>query len=136
MKPKTKFPPPGRFAAEIVANGGAEIAISQPLVVLSRRGDTRYWRDWSSDVCSSDLDHGKFWAVGDYHWGSLASHIWWSLACQAKCNNDNPQLPRTSHDPILTPNHHNTPPGHHDTPPRSEERRVGKECRSRWSPYH
>src|SRR2546430_10715911 len=23
-----------------------------------------------------------------------------------------------------------------DTPSRSEERRVGKECRSRWSPYH
>src|SRR5258708_28175331 len=23
-----------------------------------------------------------------------------------------------------------------DTHPRSEERRVGKECRSRWSPYH
>ena len=23
-----------------------------------------------------------------------------------------------------------------DTAPRSEERRVGKECRSRWSPYH
>ena len=23
-----------------------------------------------------------------------------------------------------------------DSPPRSEERRVGKECRSRWSPYH
>ena len=22
------------------------------------------------------------------------------------------------------------------TPRRSEERRVGKECRSRWSPYH
>ena len=22
------------------------------------------------------------------------------------------------------------------TTPRSEERRVGKECRSRWSPYH
>src|SRR5574343_1281940 len=32
--------------------------------------------------------------------------------------------------------------GHHfaakggEKPPRSEERRVGKECRSRWSPYH
>ena len=26
--------------------------------------------------------------------------------------------------------------GHFDTPQRSEERRVGKECRSRWSPYH
>ena len=27
---------------------------------------------------------------------------------------------------------------HHSTPlgMRSEERRVGKECRSRWSPYH
>src|SRR2546429_5394066 len=24
----------------------------------------------------------------------------------------------------------------HGHPPRSEERRVGKECRSRWSPYH
>src|SRR3712207_9411521 len=23
-----------------------------------------------------------------------------------------------------------------DSPQRSEERRVGKECRSRWSPYH
>ena len=23
-----------------------------------------------------------------------------------------------------------------DGPTRSEERRVGKECRSRWSPYH
>src|SRR6266436_9276987 len=25
---------------------------------------------------------------------------------------------------------------HRDIPRRSEERRVGKECRSRWSPYH
>ena len=24
----------------------------------------------------------------------------------------------------------------HDDTTRSEERRVGKECRSRWSPYH
>ena len=23
-----------------------------------------------------------------------------------------------------------------EAPKRSEERRVGKECRSRWSPYH
>src|ERR1051326_7684551 len=30
------------------------------------------------------------------------------------------------------------PPGpkRRDGGPRSEERRVGKECRSRWSPYH
>ena len=25
---------------------------------------------------------------------------------------------------------------HYDPDERSEERRVGKECRSRWSPYH
>src|SRR3712207_7727797 len=39
---------------------------------------------------------------------------------------------------ILTPGvarmlERNVPP---DAIPRSEERRVGKECRSRWSPYH
>src|SRR3712207_9551416 len=28
------------------------------------------------------------------------------------------------------------PPGRHTLQLRSEERRVGKECRSRWSPYH
>ena len=27
-------------------------------------------------------------------------------------------------------------PGPNAVPIRSEERRVGKECRSRWSPYH
>ena len=27
-------------------------------------------------------------------------------------------------------------PAKQETPRRSEERRVGKECRSRWSPYH
>src|SRR5260370_9236695 len=27
-------------------------------------------------------------------------------------------------------------PSHFDGTRRSEERRVGKECRSRWSPYH
>ena len=30
----------------------------------------------------------------------------------------------------------NAHPHPHPQPPRSEERRVGKECRSRWSPYH
>ena len=28
------------------------------------------------------------------------------------------------------------PPDQYDAAVRSEERRVGKECRSRWSPYH
>ena len=31
---------------------------------------------------------------------------------------------------------HTPPSGHGRDSIRSEERRVGKECRSRWSPYH
>src|SRR5438034_6431797 len=31
---------------------------------------------------------------------------------------------------------HGRPPARGPLRPRSEERRVGKECRSRWSPYH
>ena len=33
---------------------------------------------------------------------------------------------------VVTPSGGNIP----STADRSEERRVGKECRSRWSPYH
>src|SRR2546430_7936193 len=41
-------------------------------------------------------------------------------------------VPRTK--TSMRPEAHDTAPG---VPPRrSEERRVGKECRSRWSPYH
>ena len=36
-----------------------------------------------------------YWKVK--HWGGLASHIWQSLACQAKHDNDNPWLPGTCH---------------------------------------
>src|SRR3712207_9569859 len=32
----------------------------------SRRRHTRYWRDWSSDVCSSDLAAGAEWAAANY----------------------------------------------------------------------
>ena len=31
---------------------------------------------------------------------------------------------------------HNSPTRPNENEARSEERRVGKECRSRWSPYH
>src|SRR3712207_7229675 len=36
----------------------------------SRRRHTRYWRDWSSDVCSSDLRHwrGRFQPVAAILW--------------------------------------------------------------------
>src|SRR5258708_2127680 len=71
----------------------------------------------SSLLTQKDQIHCPYCYRKVKHWGGLASHIQWSLACQVKHNNDNPQLPRTSHDPILTPNCHNTPLGCHDTPP-------------------
>src|SRR3712207_7430970 len=70
----------------------------------SRRRHTRYWRDWSSDVCSSDLGLPGVAAYEDRHppeAGVESTH-------------------RVAGREVL----------------RSEERRVGKECRSRWSPYH
>src|SRR5690349_24582665 len=67
----------------------------------SRRRHTRSLRDWSSDVCSSDLLKSSpcliFWGVSVRVRSVSLKIVWASL--------------------------------------RSEERRVGKECRSRWSPY-
>src|SRR3712207_8250570 len=93
----------------------------------SRRRHTRYWRDWSSDVCSSDLfglrrlrsrsgvpNLSKQGGIGQTptnpvpggleRGGCPISRIALAVATAALV--------------------------------RSEERRVGKECRSRWSPYH
>jgi molybdate transport system substrate-binding protein len=38
IKAKTKFPPPGHFAVELVANGEAEAAIAQPMEALLQPG--------------------------------------------------------------------------------------------------
>src|SRR6266702_7889015 len=61
----------------------------------SRRRHTIWPRDWSSDVCSSDL---------------------FQEFVLRECPEEAPVLL--------------------DAWKGSEERRVGKECRSRWSPYH
>src|SRR5476649_1256435 len=68
----------------------------------SRRRHTRSLCDWSSDVCSSDLQR----------------------ASRQRCRYRQRQPCRAR------------PRGRKPRSPRSEERRVGKECRSRWSPYH
>src|SRR5207245_5996979 len=69
----------------------------------SRRRHTRCYRDWSSDVCSSDLRLAKLEI---------------SLSRDVPCTS-NPRL--SSNSARYAP-----------SCPRSEERRVGKECRSRW----
>src|SRR3712207_8309927 len=85
----------------------------------SRRRHTRYWRDWSSDVCSSDL--------GSYVPGLATTLIavLFAAACPLLAAWTLPKPPSPSKAPRLS-----------GGGPRSEERRVGKECRSRWSPYH
>src|SRR2546427_3458719 len=68
----------------------------------SRRRHTRFDCDWSSDVCSSDLEattRGEIQALRAD--GTLVRQSTFTGPAR-----------------------------------RSEERRVGKECRSRWSPYH
>src|SRR5690349_24090177 len=83
----------------------------------SRRRHTRSLRDWSSDVCSSDLpcsrDPARETGPDD-------------VSVEVPMRIDHPirSLLRVvfRHAPLEAQ--------------RSEERRVGKECRSRWGPYH
>src|SRR3712207_9124619 len=83
----------------------------------SRRRHTRYWRDWSSDVCSSDLS-----APARMAWTSKKpSARRGALARTAPRGKE----ARTSSARMTLV-----------SSIRSEERRGGKECRSWWSPYH
>src|SRR5438105_8478478 len=82
----------------------------------SRRRHTRSTRDWSSDVCSSDLRQetlrrqlGIVPQEGFLFAGTLEENIAFGR-------------PEAAHEEVAAA--------------RSEERRVGKECRSRWSPDH
>src|SRR5204863_4358044 len=91
------------------------IALIIPYVFFfsSRRRHTRSLRDWSSDVCSSDLVFLQRCAFG---------------CAVRKLVMDK----RTrQHLAMLTCRHKKTKAGR-----RSEERRVGKECRSRRPPEH
>src|SRR2546429_6347992 len=90
----------------------------------SRRRHTRCSRDWSSDVCSSDLsaNNGRFFEVPKERSQLLA---------------ESPQSlkPMQVRFKIVVSGAEGER-GSGRVEYRSEERRVGKECRSRWSPYH
>src|SRR3712207_9364882 len=81
----------------------------------SRRRHTRYWRDWSSDVCSSDLH------------GSGKERV---VMASERVVKRNRGIVRAGVRPVESLE------GRVLFAVRSEERRVGKECRSRWSPNH
>src|SRR5256886_4905449 len=92
----------------------------------SRRRHTRFDCDWSSDVCSSDLAVGGYRSLRGYHDGRFtgrgkllggveARYVILGIPAAAELKIVELKVVAFF---------------------RSEERRVGKECRSRWSPYH
>src|SRR5688572_31356814 len=88
----------------------------------SRRRHTRFDCDWSSDVCSSDLVAG----------GEIVVRV----VVEVRRNAPDPRIAlglglkeHTNFGPPVAAARQKSDFG------RSEERRVGKECRSRWSPY-
>src|SRR5256886_11547880 len=98
------------------------------LFFSSRRRHTRFDCDWSSDVCSSDLDA---WREGGIATDGLSGQTCPEAERQMAVQNPvildklrDLRIRCAQQARALKVN------------PRSEERRVGKECRSRWSPYH
>src|SRR5260221_9506638 len=89
----------------------------------SRRRHTRSLCDWSSDVCSSDL-----------YLLLIPSALHCCHTLNEVCGMSMCVTPRCAKASTTALVKHGMPPTWGDS--RSEERRVGKECRSRWSPYH
>src|SRR5699024_11321595 len=85
----------------------------------SRRRHTRSKRDWSSDVCSSDL--GRALLIARLRRGKYHSSATPSIS-----------LHRKNHSGRARPENCAT----RRRGVRSEERRVGKECRYRWAGKH
>ena len=94
----------------------------------SRRRHTRYWRDWSSDVCSSDLVKAEDIKSGAYIDAAIAAVNEVMTLLQDKA----PATEITEYKQFI----YDCGVAVANAAGRSEERRVGKECRSRWSPYH
>src|SRR5690606_40167655 len=99
------------------------LSITESMVVFfffsSRRRHTSFSRDWSSDVCSSDLPD-ETPETEDLQEPSTE-----------KDPGEEPRAPEDEGE--QEPSHQAVGLGVVEGSPRSEERRVGKEGRSRWS---
>src|SRR5690349_22513511 len=89
----------------------------------SRRRHTRSLRDWSSDVCSSDLTAVQQDFPED------------AALIKAFVRGINLHIARVRMGQVAPPAEM-APSALNFQPTRSEERRVGKECRSRWWREH
>src|SRR5690242_20912835 len=89
----------------------------------SRRRHTRLTCDWSSDVCSPDLVEADVRSRRDVCFdpddGYVDTPVIWRADLGAGDTFTGPAIVEEFGSTI-----------------RSEERRVGKECRSRWAPWH
>src|SRR5207253_5587611 len=101
-----------------------------------RRRHTRWPRDWSSDVCSSDL------SIFFHHFAFLRNAA--SQLAHKPCHGGRFFGFRPDPEKLGKPVDIHVPwhdirlivlPHNFRLLVRSEERRVGKECRSRWAPY-
>src|SRR2546426_4841455 len=91
----------------------------------SRRRHTRLQGDWSSDVCSSDLVYLAL-SINVY----LEANVFGVFRLAYS------RLGPTEIRILLIALNAGFAVSGVGRGVRSEERRVGKECRSRWSPYH
>src|SRR5690606_39732543 len=90
----------------------------------SRRRHTRFSRDWSSDVCSSDLTGRKRRRTD---WSAAAAALPGARRRALSKEPPQPQLARLVQSP---------PEGEQWLHEDRKSVRVGKECRSRWTPRH
>src|SRR5689334_24709694 len=92
----------------------------------SRRRHTRWNCDWSSDVCSSDL--ASVPTAKHFHLPRIRLHAIKHLEVFGH--------QKSSDSRTLAHTRETLGEKAEAFSCRSEERRVGKECRSRWSPYN
>src|SRR2546426_1211069 len=105
--------------------GGSILCLIIFFFFSSRRRHTRLQGDWSSDVCSSDLaGHFAKMVHNGIEYAMMQAYAeGWELLEAVDSVTDVREVFRSWRQGTVIRS-------------RSEERRVGKECRSRWSPYH
>src|SRR2546429_2313713 len=111
--------------SEAIGGDGADHNVPVVFFFSSRRRHTRCSRDWSSDVCSSDLTPGARDVGGKVSLRLTRGDLVLIETCGGGGYGAPAERPAEARA-------HDRREGY----VRSEERRVGKECRSRWSPYH